>query len=402
MKNYRIIALGLGLAAAGLLAGCEHDDPDAVHFDNRVYIAQASMTAELPVKPSTSSYQRTLTAAAAKPVEQPTEVRFEADASRVKTFCEAYYTEAEMLPEGFYAITPAVATIPPGGVSTPSVAVDFLRLQELDMSKTYVLPVSIRSGMDVLESARTYYYLLREGAVINVVADITETYVEFPKFKNTAPLSNMRQITLEALVRIDKFDRMISTVMGIEGLYLLRIGDEGYANNQIQIAGRMSSENFPAASDSPAVPVGRWVHLAVAHDLMSGDYRIYFDGELMASGKKVFGLRSLGAVTDVSSPGKGFHIGLSYDKNRWLAGCIAECRIWNVVRTQEQIAANMYEVDPRAEGLAAYWKFDEGSGAVIRDSSPYGNDGRVGQNAAGEIVRGITWTKVWLPERKTE
>ena len=50
--------------------------------------------------------------------------------------------------------------------------------------------------------------------------------------------------------------------------------------------------------------------------------------------------------------------------------------------------------------LVAYWKFDEGSGTVIRDSSPSANHGRVGQNRDGEVVRGIGWTKVWLPEKQ--
>lgn len=403
MKFKRILPI-FPILGVLLLAGCKHDDPNEVHFSNRVFIDLSEMKSDLPVKPTTVLYERTLSAATAKPVDRDVTVRFEADASRVGTFSEAYYTPAEMLPEGYYEITPSEATIPAGGVRSSEVTIRFARLDELDVKgKSYVLPVTIRSEeVETLASGRTYYYLLQEGAVINVVADITETYVEFPKFQNPAPLSNLKQITMEALIRVDKFDKMISTIMGIEGQYLIRIGDAGYENNQIQIAGRTSNDNFPTASESPAVPVGRWVHIAVAHDLVSGEYHIYFDGEEKASGTKAFGSRSLGVATDVSSPGTGFHIGLSYDKNRWLDGCISECRIWNVVRTQEQIASNMYEVDPASEGLVAYWKFDEGSGTVIKDSTPYGNDGRVGQNAQGETIRGITWTKVWLPEKTEE
>lgn len=399
MKTERIITTACAAVLLGV-AGCKHADPDEVHFGNKVFIDRTELSADLPVKPTTRNYTRTLSAATAKPVDGDLTVRFEPDASKVDRFCEAYYTEAELLPEAFYTIEPAEATIPAGGVKSSETTVEFHGLDELDMNRSYVLPVSIRSEMDVLESARTYYYLLREGAVINVVADLTETYVEFPKFENPAPLSGLRQITLEALVKVDKFDRMISTVMGIEGLYLMRIGDAGYENNQIQIAGRTSTENFPTAAESPAIPVGRWVHIAVTHNLLTGEWHIYLDGEEKASGKKIYGTRTLAVKTDVESPGTGFHIGLSYDKNRWLAGCIAECRIWNVVRTQAEIAAHPYEVDPASEGLVAYWKFDEGSGTIIKDSSPAGNHGRVGQNRDGEVARGIGWTKVWLPEKQ--
>lgn len=399
MKQNRIIAL-LAAATALSLAGCRHDDPNEVHFDNRIFLAGETMSAELPVKPSSRSYTRTLRASTAQPVEADLTVRFEADASMVERFCEAYYTEAEMLGEEFYRIKPAEATIVAGGVSSSEVTVELLRLDELDMKKNYVLPVSIRSALPVLESARTYYFLLQEGAAINMVADLTQTYVEFPSFAAPAPLTGMRQITMEALLKVDKFDKMISTVMGIEGNYLMRIGDAGYASNQLQIAGRQSSENFPSAAQSPAVPVGRWVHIAVTHDFMTGEWHIYFDGEEQASGTQKTSTRTLAVKTDVASPGTGFHIGLSYDRNRWLDGCIAECRIWNVVRTQEQIAANRYEVDPASEGLAAYWKFDEGSGSTIKDATSNGNHGRVGRNAAGETIRPIAWTKVWLPERE--
>lgn len=390
------------LASAVLFAGCKHDDPDRVRFDNHLFIDSSEMSAGLPVKPSTDVLERTLSIASAKPVKGGATIRFEADPSRVKTFCEAYYTDAEMLPGEFWSIEPAEVVIPSGGVKSTEATVHFSGLKGLDMSRNYVLPVTAHTSEPLLERAKTYYFLLSEGAVINVVADIRQTYVEFPKFNNPSPLNNLKAITMEALIKVDRFDRMISTVMGIEGHYLMRIGDEGYASNQIQIAGSNSGENFPSASQSPAVPTGRWVHVALTHDLQQGDYRIYYDGELRASGTKVLGNRNMGAATDVSSPGKGFHIGLSYDRNRWLEGCIAECRIWNKVRTQEEIIEYRYEVDPLSEGLVAYWKFDEGTGSVIHDSTPNGNDGRVGQNASGEIIRGITWTRVWLPEREEE
>lgn len=390
------------LLASAVLAGCRHDDPDRVRFENHLYIDSGEMSAQLPVKPSTDALERTLSIASAKPVEGGATIRFEADPSRVRSFCEAYYTEAEMLPEEFWSIDPAEVTIPSGGVRSTEATVHFSGLKGLDMSRNYVLPVTARTSEPILKRAKTYYFLLSEGAVINVVADIRQTYIEFPKFNNSSPLNNLRAITMEALIKADRFDRMISTVMGIEGHYLMRIGDEGYESNQIQIAGSNSSENFPSASESPAIPVGRWVHVAVTHDFRTGAWCIYYDGELRASGTKTIGNRNMGSPTDVSSPGKGFHIGLSYDKNRWLEGCICECRIWNKVRTQEEISEYRYEVDPESEGLVAYWKFDEGSGSVIHDYTPYGNDGRVGQNASGEIVRGITWTRVWLPERTEE
>jgi hypothetical protein len=48
--------------------------------------------------------------------------------------------------------------------------------------------------------------------------------------------------------------------------------------------------------------------------------------------------------------------------------------------------------DPNiASGLVGYWKFDEASGAVARDSSPNGND--------GSLIGAVTTLTPWLPGR---
>jgi hypothetical protein len=48
---------------------------------------------------------------------------------------------------------------------------------------------------------------------------------------------------------------------------------------------------------------------------------------------------------------------------------MSELRVWNRVLTQEEINApfHFYTVEPDAQGLAAYWKMDEGAGNTIRD-----------------------------------
>ena len=63
---------------------------------------------------------------------------------------------------------------------------------------------------------------------------------------------------------------------------------------------------------------------------------------------------------------------------------ICECRIWNRVLTAEEIQAknHFYYVDPKSEGLVAYWKFDEGQGVSITD---YANENNL--TAAIEYIK---------------
>ena len=75
-----------------------------------------------------------------------------------------------------------------------------------------------------------------------------------------------------------------------------------------------------------------------------------------------------------------FKIGHSYGEpenmTRQLNGEICEVRIWNVIRSQEEIYKNMYDVDPQTTGLKAYWKFNEGKGDIAKDYTENGNDAK--------------------------
>ena len=84
------------------------------------------------------------------------------------------------------------------------------------------------------------------------------------------------------------------------------------------------------------------------------------------------------------------YIGYAWNDQRWLEGDISELRVWSVQRSQEEISAHIYEVDPASEGLIAYWKFNEGAGNEITDQTGHGNDITANSD--------LKWTNVSLPE----
>src|SRR5262249_32319913 len=65
-------------------------------------------------------------------------------------------------------------------------------------------------------------------------------------------------------------------------------------------------------------------------------------------------------------------------------GEMDEVRIWNIVRTPAEIAANFNRhVAPDSQGLLGYWQFDEAiDQQQISDSSIYGNHGVLGDSPA--------------------
>lgn len=71
-----------------------------------------------------------------------------------------------------------------------------------------------------------------------------------------------------------------------------------------------------------------------------------------------------------------FEIGMSwggYGNSQSYTGRMAEMRIWNVARSQSDIASTLCSVDASAEGLLGYWKMNEGEGQIFHDSVA-GND----------------------------
>lgn len=358
-----------------LVGGCQNDGS----FDNKLYIKSDTKVGEILFTGAEADQERVLQSELAMPAEQDIRIMYKADISLVNTYNEAYYETAELLPAENYEWIEPEALIHVGTVLSTEARILFKGFSSLNREKVYVLPVTIAdTNIDVLKSARTYYYVVRGASLINVVGDIDENYLSV-NWTNPAVCNNLSQVTMEALIRVRNFDKMISTVMGIEGSFLIRIGDANFPSNQIQIA--TNRGNFPGSDVNKGLPLNEWVHVAFTYNTSDGEAIIYVNGRKQSEGTLT--------VPSVNLGNSGFYIGRSYDDNRWLAGEISECRIWNVVRTPQEIADNPYYVDPESEGLVAYWKFDEGAGNTVMDHSGNGNNA-VSNNP-------LKWTPVKLP-----
>ncbi len=120
------------------------------------------------------------------------------------------------------------------------------------------------------------------------------------------------------------------------------------------------------------VRTGEWVHLAIVRDdSMLGSFRFYLNGELIHM--------ALGIGNSVI-PERPPIIGADYRTPRAqiFNGKIGELRVWSTPRSPQEIKAYMHaELTGDEEGLLGYWKFKEGSGNTIKDSSPYENHGTI-------------------------
>jgi len=115
-----------------------------------------------------------------------------------------------------------------------------------------------------------------------------------------------------------------------------------------------------AITGNTVVGDGVWHHVAVT--FRSGEHRLYVDGGLEGSGDAT-------GVLDV----KGFFLTWLY--NAYSKGVLDEVRVWNTIRTQDEIRSNMNQiVDPVDPGLVSYWRMDDAGANRQRDLTGHGRD----------------------------
>jgi hypothetical protein len=381
MKKQYILSMALLLA--GALSSCQ-DDMET--FDNKVFDNASEKTSTILLQGEDEA-TGTAQAAIAMPLDYDLSVTYKADASLVDAYNAIYADNAIALPAANYRIDEPTVVISRGGVTSNDLEVAFVNLTSLDRDKTYVLPVTIAdSKLPVLQSNRTFYFVVKGAALINVVANISKNYLELANPGSATGLEGMTQITVEALLYPNDMsgtdhEAGISTFMGIEGGFLFRFGDAGLDPSQLQVATSNGNVTDPAWR----IESGKWTFLSITFDSETGAVNVYFNG-IKKGDTQYSNYRSA-----VNWNTKDFLIGKSYSNSRWFEGYIAEARVWNRVLDQSEFMATnyFYTVDAASNGLTAYWKFNEGAGKAVKD---YVNGYDMLANES------IDWIAVELPE----
>lgn len=225
----------------------------------------------------------------------------------------------------------------------------------------------------------------------------------WPAWNDPAPVTNMKAFTIEALVNptVSRTSGSLSTIMGIEGKFLVRLGDVGIPWNQVQVCwdsgkqGSWGNIEGKLSNSNMKVNLNEWTHIAVTFG--EGTVKVFINGvEKGSTTTDVPASVNFGITHNDEQAPQGqpitrcFWVGYSYEKVRDFRGMMSELRIWNRALTASELAeeARRYDVDPKADGLVTYWKCDEGQGDVIKDHTSYRND------LASD---GLKWEPVSLP-----
>lgn len=369
------------------VTGCDNKDYSKDSpFDNGVYIdaAEVKDVANFTFNNLRQTAQQQISAVLAYPSEQDIEVNFRVDPSLISHYNARLGSNYAILDAKYYKFSTQHVVIPKGEVNSNTVNIDFFDLTDLEIDTSFLLPVTIdqASGVSILDGSRTICYIVRRSSAITTAVSLANNFFEVPGFVAGSPtadvVNGLKQLTFEAIVRVNKFDPLteISTIMGIEQYCLFRFGDSGFPRQQLQFAA--NEIKFPNANEAKLLQPGEWYHVAVTYDTEAKSAIIYVDGKEQSRIEDY----GIGEPINLGKQKKGdfmFKIGHSYgepeDMTRQLNGEICEVRIWNVIRSQEELYRNMYDVDPQTPGLKAYWKFNEGKGNnIVKDFTGNGND----------------------------
>lgn len=113
------------------------------------------------------------------------------------------------------------------------------------------------------------------------------------------------------------------------------------------------------------IGVGVWYHVAVTYSQSDGNIKAYLNGELELT--KTMNPTYCVKVTDLFSLGQEWD---APDPSGFMKGDLDEFRVWDDLRTVDEIKANIYsELSGAEENLVTYYNMNEGSGTTLTDNS---------------------------------
>lgn len=352
MKN-RILNKSAFLALAlAALAGCRESESDLL--EPKLYFESIENTIEVQDDAPEMAYD--LQSRLSSKVSSNVKVTYSiAETSVVEEYNAKY--GREYLPFTTASFSSETANISAGEIYSDVVKLQLSGLDQVEEGNTYLLPVRVQTNdVPVIDGTDIAYYVIKKPVRITRAAHFSNSFFKVP----ITPLNVFNEVTYEAIVNISSFGDN-NTVMGCEGVMIMRIGDAGGGTVPRDIL-QMAGKSEMTWSNNP-LQTGVWYHLAFTC-AADGTANLYVNGERVIQG-------SFTMSADLTAGGAdyGFSVGM-VPRFMWgtrpFRGYMSEVRLWNVVRSANQIRENMLNVDPQTPGLVAYYKLN----GDLKDSSP--------------------------------
>ncbi|MBR5349913.1 MAG: DUF1735 and LamG domain-containing protein [Prevotella sp.] len=366
--KYHIISAALLLLMGGaMVTSCKNDGGfDYDHAGFYISDTEASPVVTFAVEDTPASYN--LTVQSTKQVDNDVNVTLALDLAKVEEYNKINGTSYQQIPANAVQLENTQVTIKAGTAMSTSTVVKVVSTEDFIEGVTYVIPVTVTnvSGSDdeVLPGSKTIY--LRISRIINFFSiqansGASSNFI----FEKTIPLSTLTyemRIYPQGLNRTNYPQRFLALEQADESKSLLLRFNEANSDNKLQV--KLAGNTFLSNTEFEN---GQWYLLSIVCD--GSNVSLYVNGELDAS--------ISGSIEGGSLNFQRYEMGMSwtnYPRQQFFAHRFSEIRIWDYARSATEIRGSMCAVDPKSEGLKAYWKFNEGEGYIFKDSSGNGFD----------------------------
>lgn len=382
-KSFYIGALALMAAA---LPGCNDSESDLLK--TKLYFEENVIN----VNAEEDTYVCDITSRISKPTNGTVKVNYTVGGQDlVDKYNAKYGVTAQLFPAENYAFLSNESVVKPGSVYSEACQLQLNNIMQGEDGVTYVLPLLISTNdVSTISSSSVAYVVIKKPIRINKAMQFGTYWLDV---RLPASFKSTTSVTYEALVYATSW-RMLGTIMGNEGVLIMRTGDLNHPANELQMAGNVQMQ----MSNCDAWTTGKWYHVAFTYDAASGKAELYLNGESINS-------KNVGAVSfDLNNR---FTVGYAYDydANRKWVGYMSEVRLWSVARTANQIKENMMYVNPDSEGLEGYWKLNgedieerDGVWYILDQTSHHydatSNRGRRGENGGSQTFGNPTMADV--------
>ena len=307
-------------------------------------------------------------------------VHFKYDTLALQQYNTRNKTSYVAVPQDVILINDEHVVISKGSATSPLTSVTMLDNSFIKEGVNYVIPISVAylegGAAQIQEGSNSVFIkVAKTMETYSLNIDNTSVYSTWG-FKDGYELNNftleIKCMPYSLKSKVGDICRLGAWRCDAGGQFLLRFNENGRAWKALDIVPVSGNHYVTATTGEGASKVGnfeenKWYLISLVYD--GSTFSVYINGVKDEPSEN-------GPSGDQSFKFNRFELGMSwggYNGSQSFNGRVAEMRVWNIARSQSEIASTLCSADPKAAGLVGYWKFNEGEGHVFHDSVA-GND----------------------------
>ena len=348
------------------MTACNSEGDKFDYDKSLVYVTgtEADPLVRFAIEDTPSSFA--LTASSTHRATDDIHVKFAVDYNALEAYNKKHGMSLNAMPTSNFTLSGDEGVIKAGTSFSDAIDVTVTSTEGLEDALVYVIPITITqcTGSDVLEPSRSI--LLRVSRTLQFTALNMSNTGMYSNIVFDEPIE-LTNYTYEVKCYSENWHSIARLMNFCESdesnQSMFRFGEGGYPVNSLQWVTPTGVSNLIT---NTTFETNRWYTISVTYD--GSNFALYVDGtkDVETAGSAVNGVVKFQRI----------ELGMSwttYPGSQYFRGRIAEIRVWNRALASAEIKANLCGAKSDSEGLVGYWKLNEGTGHIFKNSAPTGS-----------------------------